>query len=105
MPMVISRRPGNSIKKGKEEKPVFYSLEFKNSYPDRVLLGRKIFVNIHRRLTESGNFKRNTSVGRPQFELQQLKRLSYLRSKRTSTRKIGREFFLSTFESISLVTV
>ena len=38
---------------------------YQERYPDRVLPGRKIFINIYCRLTESGSFKRNTSEGRP----------------------------------------
>lgn len=68
---------------------------YQERYPDRVLPCRQIFINIHRRLTESGSFKRNTSEGRPRTirtpAVEEAVLHAVEENPATSTRKIGKE--------------
>lgn len=68
---------------------------YQERYPNRALPDRRIFINIHRRLAESGNFKSNTSEGRPRTVRTPAVEEAVLHAVEedptTSTRKIGME--------------
>lgn len=64
-------------------------------YPNRVCPDSRTFTNIHRRLSEYGSFKHNTSEGRPRTvrtpEVEEAVLHAVEENPATSTRKIGRE--------------
>lgn len=68
---------------------------YQERYPDRVCPDKRTFVNIHRRLTESGSFTPKSAEGRPRTVRTPAVEDAVLHAVQndpsTSTRKIGRQ--------------